>query len=132
MAIERYMFINYTSSIFSLEVTAYENVAVYEMTTEGTPYEDQVDTQSIGGGSSVMWTMRIPAGGIWGLGVYNGLSYTSPDPEDLLIVTASDKDPWPTPPPPPPLFTSVQDYEDRYDDFLTGLAGKRERPEKAA
>jgi hypothetical protein len=133
MAITRYMFINnYSSTIISIQITAYENVGVFEMRTEGS-VEQQVETQSIGGGSSVTWTMRVPAGGIYGLGVYNGLSYTNPDPSYLTIVTGDDKDPWPTPPPPPPpLFQSVSDFGDRYGDFLIALTGKRERPERAA
>ena len=132
MTLTSYMFINNSSSAINISLTAYETVAIYEMQTSGN-IEVQVDTQSIGGGSSVTWTMRVPAGGISGLGVYNGLSYTNPDPTNLVILTTEDKNPWPTPPPPPPpAFTDVRDFEDRYEGFLSTLATKVKRPEQAA
>jgi hypothetical protein len=130
MAMELYMFINYTGSTYSLSLTTYESVDVYEMLTSG-------NTQAwVESHSSGTWDLRVPAGGIWGLGAAAGLSYTPPNPSNLLILTANEKDPWPDPPPEAPaLFTEVTDYDTRFADFLLDLLDKRLRtgfPDKAA
>jgi hypothetical protein len=133
MAIEQKMFLNYDdSNTISVSITVYETVVEYEMLTEG-DVEDEVATHSLGQGSSVTWDLRIPPGAIRGFGVYNGVSFTNPDPTNLTVLTTTGKDPWPPPPPPPPLFAEVEDFEDRYEAFLMGLSGKRtSRADRAA
>ncbi len=126
MSIERYMFINYSNQTITVSMTTYENVGVFEMQTTG-DVEELVETRYLGGGSSSTWNLHVPAGGIWGFGVYNGTSYTNPDSNNLTIVTATGKNPWPPPPPPPSLFERVTDFEDRYEDFLMALSGERAR-----
>lgn len=131
MAMELYMFINYTSSTYTLSLTTYESVDVYEMLTSG-------NTQAwVESHSSGTWDLRVPAGAIWGLGAAAGLSYTPPSATDLLILTANDNDPWPYPPPPEPaLFEEVTDYEARFADFLLDLLDRLQArpglPEQAA
>ncbi len=131
MAMELYMFINYTSSTYTLSLTTYESVDVYEMLTSG-------NTQAwVESHSSGTWDLRVPAGGIWGFGAAAGLSYTPPSATELLILTANDKDPWPYPPPQAPAqFDEVTDYATRFADFLTDLLDKLRlrpgQPEKAA
>jgi hypothetical protein len=125
------MFINYTGSTYSLPLTTYESVDVYEMLTSGST-EQWVESHSSG-----TWTLRVPAGAIWGFGAAAGLTYSAPDPEDLLILLANDEDPWPQPPPPPPaLFNTATDYADRYEAFLTArlnnLQSPPASPDKAA
>lgn len=127
MAIDQHMFINNDSNTISVSITAYESVGVFEMLTEG-DVEELVETHPLGSGSSATWDLRVPPGAIWGFGVYNGVSYTNPDPEHLMIVTGNDKNPWPPPPPPPSLFVYVSDFEDRYEGFLMALSGRRDRP----
>jgi hypothetical protein len=114
------MFINYESTPISISITAYEDVDVFEMQTEGAT-EEQVETHPLDGESSATWDLIVPAGGIWGLGAYHGVTYDDPDHEVTILMT--DDNPWPTPPPPPPpLFQDVRDFQVRYEDFLTAVA----------
>jgi hypothetical protein len=124
MAIERHMFLNYAEETISVEITSYENVQVFEMLVEG-DVEDEVSLET-----SSPWTLRVPAGAVWGFAVENGVSYTNPNETDLKIYVGDGKNPWPPPPPPPPLFAEVEDFDDRFEDFLMALGAAA--PEKAA
>lgn len=133
MGLERHMFINYDTSTISISITSYEAVAIYKLLPEGSsPYYEYVETYPLDG-SSVTFDLRVPAGAIWGFGVYASPSYTNPNPTYLSIRTGDGKNPWPTPPPPPPaLFSSVSDYSTRYGNFLMGLDAKREEGARVA
>ena len=126
MAIERHMFVNYKSQTITVSITTYENVGEFQMLTSGESVEELIETHSLGGQPSVTWNLNVPAGGIRGFGVYGGATFTNPDEEHLTVITSMGKNPWPPPPPPPSLFEEVEDYEDRYEDFLMSLSGQRE------
>ena len=127
---ERHMFVNYDDDTLTIQITAYENVAIYEMEPTGQAIESLDHTEYVPQNeSSVTFNMAIPAGTIWGFRVASTPNYTNPDTQHLTIVTASDKDPWPTPPPPPPTAYDTEDYEDRAADFLIALSGDR-RPQQ--
>lgn len=117
MAMELYIFVNYTNSTYSLWVTTYESVDVYEMLASGGP-EDWVESHSSG-----TWELLVPAGTIWAFGVTAGVSYTPPNPSNLLILTANEKDPWPEPPVAPAAYQEQSEtaYETQFEDFLEAL-----------
>lgn len=117
LAMELYIFVNYTSSTYSLSVTTYESIDVYEMVQSGGPAA-YVESHSSG-----TWDLRVPAGGIWAFGAAAGLSYTPPNPSQLLILTANEKDPWPEPPAAPAQFGEMSEtaYEELFEDFLEAL-----------
>lgn len=121
MAMELYIFVNYTSSTYTLSVTTYESVDVYEMLPSGGP-EQWVESHSSG-----TWDLRVPAGTIWAFGAAAGLSYTPPNPSNLLILTANDKNPWPEPPVAPAEYQEMSEtaYEEQFEDFLEALFGQK-------
>lgn len=121
MAMELYIFVNYTSSTYTLSVTTYESVDVYEMLPSGGP-EQWVESRSSG-----TWDLRVPAGTIWAFGAAAGLSYTPPNPSNLLILTVNEKDPWPEPPVAPAEYQELSEtaYEEQFEDFLEALFNQR-------
>jgi hypothetical protein len=126
MTLQRHMFVNNDDDTIIIEIKSYDNVAIYYMLPEGDEeegYEEEIDFQEIQGSNQyVEFEMYIPAGEIWGFGVYNTPEYTNPDPTHLTIVTGSGKNPWPTPPPPPPPPYDREGYADRAAAFLMGLS----------
>ncbi len=121
MALELYIFVNYTTSTFTLSVTTYESIDVYEMVASNGP-ADYVESHSSG-----TWDLRVPAGGIWAFGAAAGISYTPPNPSQLLILTANQKDPWPDPPDAPAQFGEMSEtaYDVLFEDFLEELFGQK-------
>jgi hypothetical protein len=131
MTLQRYMFVNNDDDTIIIEIKSYDNTAIYYMLPEGDEegYEEEIDFQEIQGSNQyVEFEMYIPAGEIWGFGVWNTPEFTNPDPTHLTIVSGSGKNPWPTPPPPPPPPYDRTGYSTRAANFLMALAGEREEP----
>ncbi|HWU87376.1 MAG TPA: hypothetical protein VN253_08875 [Kofleriaceae bacterium] len=126
MTLQRHMFVNYDDETITIEIKAYETVDIYKLEPEGSTTETLVDTQEVPQNEQcVIFELHIPAGMIYGLGVYSTPEYTNPDTAHLTILTMSGKDPWPQPPPPPPPYDRTG-YATRCASFLSGLGGERE------
>ena len=128
MSIERHMFMNYAEETISVSITAYETVAIYGMLVEGDNAEQVSEEELVSPETEVEFNLRVPAGAIWGFGVYGGAVYTNPNEEYLKIFIGDGKNPWPPPPPPPPLFEGKEDYEDRFAAFLMPLGAEAPAP----
>lgn len=125
MTLQRHMFVNYDNDTVVIEVHAYETVDIYALLPDGETYQEYLDTAELEEpNEDVYFELHIPAGEVWGFGVYTTPDYDNPDPEQITIKTGSGKNPWPPPPPPPPTFG--EDFSTRYGSFLMGLGGERE------
>jgi hypothetical protein len=130
MSLQRIMFLNYDDAAITIAITAHENVGVFELCTSGEDVEVLITTHYLPGQETEdTWNLVVPAGKVWGFGVYEQTDFTDPEREDLTIAYSNGKNPWPTPPPPPPPAYSSTDFGSRYSHFLDALGAKSdERP----
>jgi hypothetical protein len=137
---DQYMFINYDEDPLTIEIKAYETVTIYKLEPSGSPLETEVGDPEVPEvpPGYVIFNMEIPAGTVYGF----RLEYTpvyDDERENLLVLTAGSKDPWPDPPPTKPGAYSEETWAARYADFLYALSGERpkqqgqrEKPAKPA
>jgi len=113
----RVALVNYSPKMVTLEVET-EDAFEYRQLRTDTP-KDRPDGKSkdIGRGKH---RVEVPAGAICGFASRAMVKITNATAENVSVISANGKDPWPQPPPPAPSaeLNANGDYVERFNNFL--------------